>query len=252
VCREVAYGRVILLATFGLDAYLYEALRAGVNAFPLKDSRPEDLLSGSQACSPGSAPETAHEQSSARSRARQVMSPSGAPLRRLEDVSGNLRCGVEPTVHTDRLSDDSHNASVALGSCRGALRNAGSAQRVAQALQIGTDHLNPVAPTDISRITSGVHRSPSTRDRSRWGSSWRGESRVGNFFGRVGGQLVRMLYLGSLIWRGSRRRRPVLSLFVPRARFGCPVRSGYSLRPLPDTDAALSRPPGGSEQGGLT
>lgn len=36
--------RVIMLTTFGLDAYVFDALRAGASGFMLKDAPPEELL----------------------------------------------------------------------------------------------------------------------------------------------------------------------------------------------------------------
>jgi DNA-binding NarL/FixJ family response regulator len=36
--------RVVILTTFGLDEYIYEALRAGASGFLLKDAQPEDLI----------------------------------------------------------------------------------------------------------------------------------------------------------------------------------------------------------------
>src|SRR5215831_13163591 len=37
-------ARVLILTTFGLDEYVYEALRAGASGFVLKDDPPEQLL----------------------------------------------------------------------------------------------------------------------------------------------------------------------------------------------------------------
>ena len=38
--------RVLILTTFDLDEYVYEALRAGASGFLLKDAPPEQLVDG--------------------------------------------------------------------------------------------------------------------------------------------------------------------------------------------------------------
>jgi DNA-binding NarL/FixJ family response regulator len=47
--------RVLILTTFGLDDYVYEALRAGASGFMLKDSPPEDLIAGIRLIASGAA-----------------------------------------------------------------------------------------------------------------------------------------------------------------------------------------------------
>ncbi|MFJ9684002.1 response regulator [Streptomyces sp. NPDC101194] len=56
--RIIATGsrsRVIVLTTFDLDEYAYDALRAGASGFLLKDARPDELLSAVHAVSAGDA-----------------------------------------------------------------------------------------------------------------------------------------------------------------------------------------------------
>jgi DNA-binding NarL/FixJ family response regulator len=50
-----ASPRVLILTTFDVDAYVYEALRAGASGFLLKDSRPEDLLAAIRVVAAGDA-----------------------------------------------------------------------------------------------------------------------------------------------------------------------------------------------------
>jgi DNA-binding NarL/FixJ family response regulator len=50
-----ASTRVLILTTFGLTEYVYEALQAGASGFLLKDSPPEDLLAGVRVVTRGDA-----------------------------------------------------------------------------------------------------------------------------------------------------------------------------------------------------
>jgi len=43
-CPETSHARVLVLTTFDLDAYVYDALRAGASGFLLKDTTPASLL----------------------------------------------------------------------------------------------------------------------------------------------------------------------------------------------------------------
>ena len=47
--------RVLILTTFGLDEYVYEALRAGASGFLLKDASPEEIVAAIRAVSRGDA-----------------------------------------------------------------------------------------------------------------------------------------------------------------------------------------------------
>ena len=46
---------MLILTTFGLDDYVYEALRAGASGFMLKDAPPEELLAAIEVVARGDA-----------------------------------------------------------------------------------------------------------------------------------------------------------------------------------------------------
>ena len=50
-----AAARVLILTTFDLDEYVYEALRAGASGFVLKDDPPEQLLAAIRVVAGGEA-----------------------------------------------------------------------------------------------------------------------------------------------------------------------------------------------------
>jgi DNA-binding NarL/FixJ family response regulator len=50
-----ADAKVLMLTTFDMDEYVYEALRAGASGFLLKDVPPEQLVAGIQAVASGDA-----------------------------------------------------------------------------------------------------------------------------------------------------------------------------------------------------
>jgi DNA-binding NarL/FixJ family response regulator len=52
---RTAATRVVILTTFDLDEYVYEALRAGASGFLLKDTLPDDLLSAVRVVAAGDA-----------------------------------------------------------------------------------------------------------------------------------------------------------------------------------------------------
>ena len=55
ITRDRSGSRVLILTTFDLDEYVFEALRAGASGFALKSRPPEELLSGIRTIAAGEA-----------------------------------------------------------------------------------------------------------------------------------------------------------------------------------------------------
>jgi DNA-binding NarL/FixJ family response regulator len=55
VVRQPAAPRVLVLTTYDIDEYVYDALAAGASGFLLKDARPEDLVDGVRVIAAGDA-----------------------------------------------------------------------------------------------------------------------------------------------------------------------------------------------------
>ena len=53
IVRAQPDTRVLILTTFGLDTYVYDALRAGASGFMLKDAPPEDITPRCASLRPG-------------------------------------------------------------------------------------------------------------------------------------------------------------------------------------------------------
>jgi DNA-binding NarL/FixJ family response regulator len=84
--------RVLVLTTFGLDSYVFDALRAGASGFMLKDARPEELLNAIRVIASGSAllaPAATQAVIAAFARRSASTSPSGSP--RLDELTERER-----------------------------------------------------------------------------------------------------------------------------------------------------------------
>jgi DNA-binding NarL/FixJ family response regulator len=55
IVRARPSTRVLILTTFGLDTYVYDALRAGASGFMLKDARPEEIAAAVRIVASGEA-----------------------------------------------------------------------------------------------------------------------------------------------------------------------------------------------------
>src|SRR5439155_20903982 len=96
--RRILPGpRVIMLTTFDIDNYVYEALRAGASGFLLKDAPPDDLVAAVRVVAAGEA--LLAPSVTRRLLARVAATPQPAPRPRLDELTQRER---EVLVEVDR------------------------------------------------------------------------------------------------------------------------------------------------------
>jgi DNA-binding NarL/FixJ family response regulator len=88
IVRDQPTTRVLILTTFGLDNYVYDALRAGASGFMLKDAPPEEIAAAVRIVASGEALlAPAITRSVIEEFARQPASSPAPPPRALEDLT---------------------------------------------------------------------------------------------------------------------------------------------------------------------
>lgn len=93
-------AKILMLTTFDMDEYIYDALRAGASGFVLKDIPPEQLVAGIRSVASGDAllaPSVLHrivEEFAMRPAARQVPEALGGLTQREQDVLQLLAKGM--------------------------------------------------------------------------------------------------------------------------------------------------------------
>ncbi|MFF3379489.1 response regulator [Streptomyces sp. NPDC002680] len=118
-------SRVLVLTTFDLDEYAYDALRAGASGFFLKDARPEELVVGIRAVAAGDA----------------VISPG--VTRKLIDTFTSRRAGPAPG-HELRLADLTDREREVLTAMAGGANNTEIAERLHLAESTVKSHVSRI------------------------------------------------------------------------------------------------------------
>jgi len=95
--RDLATTRVIVLTTFDLDEYVFEAIRVGASGFLVKDTEPTELLRAIRAVAAGDA----------------LLSP-GVTRRLIEEFANRSRPTTAPAVDRLHLLTDREREIVAL------------------------------------------------------------------------------------------------------------------------------------------
>jgi DNA-binding NarL/FixJ family response regulator len=100
IVRDRSATRVLMLTTFGLDSYVYDALRAGASGFMLKDAPPEEIAAAVRIIANGEALlAPAVTRAVIEEFAKQSPAPPSTPPRAVEELTPREREVLELLAH---------------------------------------------------------------------------------------------------------------------------------------------------------